>query len=94
MQVEARDAGLARGACAQQATDLRREGILGGDAAVRTPRDRRQGAVLRLLGEARQVLGGVFDDVQAQAVEAAETDEQIGSASGCGRGAAGCGVSA
>ena len=80
MQVDARDAGLARGARAQQATQLRGEGIRGRDAGARSPGDRGERAVLRRFGEARQVFRGVFDHVEAQAVETPEADEQIGGA--------------
>ena len=81
------------GARAQQAAQLRRERIRGRDAGGSAPGDGGERAVLRRLGEARQVLGGVFDDVQAQPVEASEADEQDRRCADCGPGAAGCAVS-
>ena len=80
VQVDARDASLARGACAQQATQLRGEGIRGRDAGGGAPGDRRDRTVLRRLREARQVLGRVFDHVEAQAIEASESHQQKGGA--------------
>ena len=94
VQVDARDAGLARGARAQQSAQLRGERIRRRDAAVRAPGHGGERAVLRRLRETRQVLGGVFDDVETQAIEAPESHEQKGGARLAAACAAGCGVSA
>ena len=69
-----------RGARAQQAAQLRGERIRGRDAGGRAPGDGRERAIRRRLGETREVLRGVFDDVEAQPVETSEADEKIGGA--------------
>ncbi len=75
VQVRACGTGLAGPRDAQQAADLRREGVRGCDATVRAPGDRGQRTIRGLLREAREVLRGMLDDVQAQAIEPAEPDQ-------------------
>ena len=62
--------------------------------AARAPGHRGERAVLRRLREARQVLGGVFDDVETQAIEASESHQQERGARVACICAAGCAVSA
>ena len=76
VHIHTRDAGLARGACAQQSAQLRGERIRRRDTRGSSPGHRGQRAVLRRLREPRQVLGGVFDDVETQAIETPEAHEQ------------------
>ena len=76
VQVHARDSSRARGPGAQQPAKLRGERIRWHDAGRCAPGDGRHRAVLRRLGEAREIFRGVFDHVEAQPVESPEAHEQ------------------
>ena len=76
VHIDSRDSALARGARAQQSAQLRGERIRRRDTGGAAPGHGGKRAVLRRLREARQVLGGVFDDIETQAIEAPESHQQ------------------